>query len=872
MASQQPEDLSVKDIPGPPEDTSHNSTDNSTDNNKNTEPEKSIRFWCSECGQKYRLPQKLAGKTGICFRCESYMFIPRKSQDKPPLKLTVVFPCKHCGKKIRKKSKLVGSEIKCSECGSKNIVPSESKISVLGGKSHTTQDRILFWCNYCGQKYRLPKKLAGKTGNCDRCRNDFVIPEKSQEKPQLKETVVFPCKFCGQKQWRETSSIGEKLPCVKCGEKLEVPENFDQTSLLKPEITEPQRILFWCAHCGQKYRLPKKLAGKKATCDRCHNDFIIPNESQNQPSPDDILTFPCDNCGQKVRKSRTLAGKKFTCRECGGQGVVPLKSKKSLIEIVSPKKILKPFVSTDTTNKKHPNANDEVRTQVSTKSSSEAKFEHPSPTQQLRDVKAGVPLKVEIVSVTKESRPSSPPPLRIELVSDGSNKIVESLLSGQATKAQMKLLELLLAGKISEKHNKIIETILGEETAEKQEESQAAAATPVFKAKAPDIQEKEEETKTPSFVPRPSTEGKKKSSAFTPAPPKIILKSREENLDEVPVEGSEESSLFEPTDKVKLSRKLITADMDKDKVAELDQTSESDKKSNKIPIKELVKMRNNGEEPPVAKSAPTSEFKRPKFIKPVVDTSDKTPVADDYLSPQILITEDPPAIHRLKNFFQQKAEKYFFFAMLTIFVDYLIDNYGDDYRPSKTFVFFCTFIIAGIIALGTWKYVTYEPPDNATNCRYNVRCTGKKCKFNGIHRFKDIHNQRCPKCSEPLGLVYRCRNCHKEFLVNEKAERNKARKQLYKTAKLKEKWQGKKIRIKSTMYNTRLVRKCPTCYSTDVFYVTVKMAEKEAAEKAKIKAQAKAAKAAEKILRKKRGGRKRKRKPKKTRKRRIQKR
>ena len=867
MASKQPEDLSVKDTSGKTEDTSHNATND----RQNTEPEKSIRFWCSECGQKYRLPQKLAGKTGICFKCESYMFIPKKSQDKPPVKLTVVFPCKHCGKKIRKKSKLAGSEIKCNECGSKNIVPNESKISVLGGKGPVQQDRILFWCNYCGQKYRLPKKLAGKTGNCDRCLNDFVIPDKPQEKPQLKETVVFPCKFCGQKQWRETSSIGKKLPCVKCGEKLEVPQNFDQHSLLKTEITEPQRVLFWCAHCGQKYRLPKKLAGKKATCDRCHNDFIIPDESQTQPSPDDIITFPCENCGQKVRKSSTLAGKKFTCRECGSRGVVPLKSKKSLIEIVSPKKILKPFVSSDPSNKKHPNANDEVRTQVSTESRSTAKFEHPSPAQQLRDAKAGEPLKVEIVSVTKGSKPSAPPPLRIELVSDGSNKLVESLLSGQATKAQIKLLELLLAGKISEEQNKILETILGEETSETQ------AKAPEFKVKTTDTQEsKKESAKTPSFVPRPSTDGKKKGSAFTPAPPKIILRAKDD-LEDVPIDGAEEETLFEPTSKVKLSRKMLNTDADnKDKVIEgkvvEGKTDESDKKSSKIPIQELVKKRSNGEEAPVAKSAPTSEFKRPKFIKPVVDNSDKAPTVDDYLSPQILITEDPPAIHRLKNYFQQKAEKYFFFAMLTIFVDYLIDTYGDDYRPSKAFVLFCTLMFTGIIALGTWKYVTYEPPDNATNCRYNVKCTRAKCKFKGIHRFKDIHNQRCPKCSDPLGLIYRCHNCQKEFLINEKEERKKARRKLFKTAKLKEKWQGKKVRVKNTLYNTRITKRCPYCQSTDIYYVTVKMAEKEAAKRAKLKAQQKAAKAAEKILRKKRRGKKNKRRPKKQQKKRIKRR
>jgi hypothetical protein len=724
----------------------------------------------------------------------------------------------------------------------------------------------------------LPKTLAGKTGTCDRCFNDFVIPDQTQDKPQLKKTVVFPCKFCGQKQWRETSSIGQKVPCVRCGEKIEVPENFDQTTLLKPEITEPERILFWCAHCGQKYRLPKKLAGKKATCDRCQNDFIIPHESQSQPSPDDIITFPCENCGQKVRKSKTLAGKKFTCRECGRRGIIPLKSKKSLIEIVSQKKILKPFVSADSTKKKfpssHPNANDEVRTQISTTPVSAAKFEPPSPVQRLRDLKAGVPLKVEIVSVSREAKSTSAKPLRVELISDGDqNRLIEALLGSKATKEQNKILETLLEDKTAKEKNELLKALLEEKKNKKENEPEAKGKTPDFKKKDAKNTLSKEKTNKPGFVPKPSSNARK-SSTFTPAPPKIILKPKQEDIDNVPVEtipdNKQEGSLFEPTKQIKLSRKSIVSDLNKAEAeteTESGQTPEAEGKSNKLSVEELVQKRTNGEEAPAAKAPP--KFKRPKFKPLDGNNEDKVPKVEDYLSPQIVITEDPPAIHKIKNYFQQKAEKYFFFALLTIFVDYLIDTYGDDYRPSKTFIFFCTFVIAGIIALATWKYVTYEPPDNATNCPYNVKCTNKKCKFHGIHRFKDIYNQLCPKCSKPLGLIYRCRNCGREFIFNEKEERQKNRKELLKITKIKQKWHGGKIKFQKTMYNNHLVKKCPVCQSTDIFYVTVKMAEKEAAEREKIKAQQKAAKEAEKLLRKKRGGKKRKKTAKKKRRKKI---
>ena len=86
-----------------------------------------ILFWCPECGQKYRLPKDSAGETGICFKCQGYLLIPSKSQEKAPSIKNIVFPCSHCGSKQRKARKHIGEEVKCSECGEKNTVPENQK-------------------------------------------------------------------------------------------------------------------------------------------------------------------------------------------------------------------------------------------------------------------------------------------------------------------------------------------------------------------------------------------------------------------------------------------------------------------------------------------------------------------------------------------------------------------------------------------------------------------------------------------------------------------------------------------------------------------------------------------------------------------------
>jgi len=330
MASQQP-DSPLENKPANAEDSSKD-----IENLEETDSEEKIIFWCDECGQKYRLPKSSAGKTGICFRCQAYLFIPSKSRTKPALTKMIVFACAHCGSKQRKSRKLIGTEAECVNCGEKNIVPEKSRTSSLPKGGETQGDRILFWCDYCGQKYRLPGHLAGKTVNCDRCSNDFTIPDKSQSRPVLKKTVIFPCEHCGQKQWKAVEQIGEELECEKCGGVNTVPEESKLAPFTKPETEEKARIFFWCCHCGQKYRLPRSMAGKAAVCDRCNNDFIIPNESQAKPTRRETVIFPCEHCGKKIQKTKDLIGTEVKCIECGRGNIVPEKSKKSLFDLIAP--------------------------------------------------------------------------------------------------------------------------------------------------------------------------------------------------------------------------------------------------------------------------------------------------------------------------------------------------------------------------------------------------------------------------------------------------------------------------------------------------------------------------------------------------------
>lgn len=199
-----------------------------------------------------------------------------------------------------------------------------------------------------------------------------------------------------------------------------------------------------------------------------------------------------------------------------------------------------------------------------------------------------------------------------------------------------------------------------------------------------------------------------------------------------------------------------------------------------------------------------------------------------YLGPQIIITEDPPTIQKIKNYFQRKAEKYFIFALFVLFIEYLINTYGEKRRPSKTFIIFSAFSIAAIIILLTWNYVTYTPPSKTSKCPYNVTCTNPKCGLNEICKFEDVTKGTCSKCSSHVGLAYRCRACKKNFVYDEVKSKRELKAKIIRDANRKAKWTGKKIKIKNTLFNNRIVKKCPYCRSENVYYVTVKQARKEA--------------------------------------------
>jgi Zn ribbon nucleic-acid-binding protein len=91
-----------------------------------------------------------------------------------------------------------------------------------------------------------------------------------------------------------------------------------------------------------------------------------------------------------------------------------------------------------------------------------------------------------------------------------------------------------------------------------------------------------------------------------------------------------------------------------------------------------------------------------------------------------------------------------------------------------------------------------SPPHETSKCIYNITCL--RCGYREIRSFDKLREQTCKKCSQAVGLTYRCRNCNKSFAYD-KEDKPKSNKALLSDFKPK---------------------RCPACRSEDVYYVTVK--------------------------------------------------
>lgn len=666
-------------------------------------------------------------------------------------------------------------------------------------------DRILLWCNYCGQKYRLRKELVGKTGTCDECQNDFLIPSESQTKAELKKSIIFSCKHCSKKLLKPQELAGKEVTCHECGKKNIVPEAIAEEEspldLLEPfvvaEMTrtdisavmptakpedDEEKILFWCNHCGQKYRLPQRLHGKTGVCPKCQNYLFIPHVSENKPKLKKTISFPCKHCGKIQLKAQDLAGTESSCYSCAKKNIIPKKAGESLNNKANPLSLLKPFIVAESTIMDIALPDDKILFWCS---HCGQKYRLP----RYLDGKAGICTKCQnylFIPHVSQSKPKLEKTVVFPCKYCGQKIRKSRKLIGEETKCDKCRRKIVIPAK-----SKI--SSLARRTGSKPEKRILFWCSYCA-----------QKYSLPEHLAGKSGKCDKCQKAFV-IPPKSQVKAELRSTIVFPCEhcGKE---LWEASELVDTDVKCVRCGQD-------NIVPEKSIKSSKHQLDSEHFFDNPTDDPTdnpthmVGDPIITDSSRRTKAV--IKLSSEKLPpVSAPLKAPgkaeskkQIIITDNPPTVHKIKNYLHAKAEKYFIFAILVILVDHIIDRHESGQRLSKSFILFCTFTVTAIILLGSWNFAMGKSPDAHTRSRYNISC--QKCGHHEIRRFKDITKQTCEKCASTVGFTYHCNKCKKNFACE-------------KAGNTKDKEEDKPTSIR-----------CPFCHSEDTIYLTIKKNSKK---------------------------------------------
>ncbi|HYE05116.1 MAG TPA: hypothetical protein VEL07_06270 [Planctomycetota bacterium] len=225
--------------------------------------------------------------------------------------------------------------------------------------------KMLFTCNACGYRARIPERYSGKEVHCPRCQVVQVAQTgiggnmtgqtltfqnlkaayvgeqsamKSVEKPD--DTVRFTCGSCQYSASLAGKHAGTSIRCPGCGASQAVPARADggiaagdTGSFAAPKsAANEDRILFTCGDCDYKARIPARYSGRSVLCPGCGkavpasatvamqvaNLETAPAPTGNTTILNRVTATPAPE-GQPQTGALTRVGMQFTCRNCGYQ-------------------------------------------------------------------------------------------------------------------------------------------------------------------------------------------------------------------------------------------------------------------------------------------------------------------------------------------------------------------------------------------------------------------------------------------------------------------------------------------------------------------------------------------------------------------------
>jgi hypothetical protein len=167
---------------------------------------------------------------------------------------------------------------------------------------------ILFTCTSCAYRARMSASYAGKSILCPKCNSTQIAPAVGAvaSSPSTGQTA-FISKVATATPARGTPALAN----MPSDGGLAVPERSKGSS---PAIEISDKILFTCASCGMRARIPAKYAGATIKCPKCALPGSVPLSDAVEAST-----------GTTVRIERVDLAKASDAKRTSGEIAAPMK-------------------------------------------------------------------------------------------------------------------------------------------------------------------------------------------------------------------------------------------------------------------------------------------------------------------------------------------------------------------------------------------------------------------------------------------------------------------------------------------------------------------------------------------------------------------
>lgn len=238
-----------------------------------------ILFNCPSCGYRAKIPGNYLGMSIRCPGCNGAQTVV-KPTDKTAettgktvsITRVATTPLPFTMEEAKKPSASTHSVTRTPLPGSLNaLTPPSTPANQAMPSGSNAADSLLFVCTACAYRARIPTTYAGRTILCPKCSASQAAPAANAPQPPSTGGTVRIERVATTTPAFGTPALPDQLAFADSG--LSAPERPKPTSA-SLEISE--KILFTCASCGMRARLPAKYAGNTIKCPKCTKPGTVP--------------------------------------------------------------------------------------------------------------------------------------------------------------------------------------------------------------------------------------------------------------------------------------------------------------------------------------------------------------------------------------------------------------------------------------------------------------------------------------------------------------------------------------------------------------------------------------------------------------------